>query len=204
MIKGGINSISNIANKFRKLVDHSDELTVNDIYNLTKISNEEFFAAVGWIARENKICITDDHLYKLNEKNLTTKIGDDAEKLWDVLSKQKKVDVSHIPALTHLGETDAYAALGWLAQENKINIHTTKENSDKILVEPRLNFNKNIETKDNFFCKDKRESKQILEILVKNSAESLKRILSDISINKYKDSAEIEKIIDLKFKEFDS
>jgi len=212
MDKCNLDSISDIANKFKKLVDNSAELTLHDIQDLTKISNKEFYATVGWLARENEICKT-GALYRLGDTNLTSKIGTDAGKIWKVLETRGTFDVSNISVLTRLDERDAYSALGWLARENKIDIHKTKKKTNEISIEPRYHFNDNTENKNKSSCIDRKQrlqsvlieekNKQALDFLTRNSAESLKRMFSDISIEKYSDSSEIEKIIDLKFKGFD-
>lgn len=90
----------------------------------TRLHDDEFFAAVGWLARENKIC-KNGALYKLGDTNLTTKIGNDAGKIWKVLETRGTFDVSDISVLTQIDERDAYSALGWLARENKIEAKTS-------------------------------------------------------------------------------
>ena len=85
----------------------------------TKLQEDEFFAAIGWLARENKICKT-GAMYKLGETNLTTKVGSDAGKIWSVLTAKGKIDVWDISHQLQLDERDIFTAIGWLARENKI------------------------------------------------------------------------------------
>jgi hypothetical protein len=85
----------------------------------TELRDEEFFGAVGWLARENKIC-KDKRTYKIGETNLTDKIGTDAGRVWSVLSTKKEMDISTISRLTQLNKKDCYSALGWLAREGKL------------------------------------------------------------------------------------
>jgi len=89
------------------------------LMNLTKLKEHEFYSAVGWLARENKI-IRDGTIYKLGETNLTSKIGYAAGRVYTTFETMKEVEVSEIPQLAELELKDVHAALGWLARENKI------------------------------------------------------------------------------------
>jgi len=89
-----------------------------------KLQEDEFYTAIGWLARENKICKT-GALYRLGDTNLTSKIGNDAGRIWKVLETRGTFDVSDISVLSQLDERDAYSALGWLARENKIEAKTS-------------------------------------------------------------------------------
>jgi hypothetical protein len=84
-----------------------------------KLQEDEFYAAIGWLARENKICKT-GAVYKIGDTNLTPKIGTDAGKIWNVLTTSGKIDVYDISHQLQLDERDIFTALGWLARENKI------------------------------------------------------------------------------------
>ena len=94
-------------------------LSETKLMSLTKLKEHEFFAAVGWLARENKIC-KDGDTFKLGETNLTNKIGVAAGKVYTAFETSNEVDVSEIPQMTDLEPKDVHAALGWLARENKI------------------------------------------------------------------------------------
>lgn len=96
----------------------------------TKLSENELYAAVGWLARENKI-YKDGNLYRLGETNLTNTIGANAGKVWNTLNSQKEIDVSSISKITQINIKDAYSALGWLARENKIEGTKPKTNQYK-------------------------------------------------------------------------
>jgi len=89
-----------------------------------RLQEDEFYVAVGWLARENKICKTGP-LYKLGETNLIAKIGSDAGKVLDVIDKRRKIDVLDIANILQIEEREVYSALGWLAKENKIEPKTT-------------------------------------------------------------------------------
>lgn len=45
-------------------------LSETKLMSLTKLKEHEFYTAVGWLARENKIC-KEGNVYKLGETNLT-------------------------------------------------------------------------------------------------------------------------------------
>jgi len=85
----------------------------------TRLSLEDFFSGIGWLARENKI-YKDGPYYKLGETNLTNIIGEYAGKVWRLLESQGQVEVPSIARITQIKIQDAYSALGWLAREDKI------------------------------------------------------------------------------------
>ena len=93
------------------------------LMNTTMLNENALYAAIGWLARENKVR-KDVFLYKLGETNLTNKIGIDAGKIWQVLVKQKEIDITSVGKILsqfgNLDEKDVYAALGWLAREGKL------------------------------------------------------------------------------------
>lgn len=103
--------------------------TETNLLKNTKLNETDFYAAVGWLARENKICITGTK-YKLGETNLTYTIGNNAGKVWDTLNNEGTVDVSTIAKVTKIKTYDAYSALGWLARENKV-YSTGKTNNNQ-------------------------------------------------------------------------
>jgi len=85
----------------------------------TNLNDHDFYFALGWLARENKIR-KDDETFALGETNLTSKIGVHAGRVWESLHVSGELDISSIAQSTHLEEKDVYAALGWLAREGKI------------------------------------------------------------------------------------
>lgn len=48
------------------------------------------------------------------------KIGENAGKVWIILSETGKSNIKDVKKQTKLTEKDMYAALGWLAREEKI------------------------------------------------------------------------------------
>ncbi len=84
-----------------------------------KLREEEFYGAIGWLSRENKI-VRNKRTYKIGETNLTEKIGSDAGKVWQALGMNNEFDISTISRLVKIEKKDCYTALGWLAREGKI------------------------------------------------------------------------------------
>ena len=92
----------------------------DSLIETTGLNEEEFYAAIGWLAKENKIYLNDT-VYLLGQTNLNCYIGEDAGKVWNVLNTCEEVDATYIPKLAKITEKDAYYALGWLAREGKIS-----------------------------------------------------------------------------------
>jgi hypothetical protein len=99
----------------------------------TKLKEDELWTAIGWLARENKIC-KENNLYKLGQTNLTPKIGANAGKVWTTVAQQGEIDVSTIARTAQITEDDAYTALGWLARENKVLCKKVRAKDPKIKV----------------------------------------------------------------------
>ncbi len=109
-------------------------LTESTLKKNTRLTDKEFYAAVGWLARENKISKTGAK-YQLSETNLTEKIGNAAGKIYNVLtSKGGEIDVTSISRITKLRTNDAYSALGWLAREDKIYTIDDITNNDQFKI----------------------------------------------------------------------
>jgi len=115
----GVEEIGQNAGKIWKVLNLQGPLTESRLMNSTMLDEHQLQAAIGWLARENKIS-KNGSFYKLGETNLTEKIGANAGKLWETLAKNNEVDISAIAKLAQLDEKDAYSALGWLAREDKI------------------------------------------------------------------------------------
>ncbi|HER45212.1 MAG TPA: hypothetical protein ENO12_00165 [Thermoplasmatales archaeon] len=116
-----------------KVLNTRGPLREEVLLNTTKITEDELWAAIGWLAREDKIC-RENSLYKLGQTNLTPKIGADAGKVWNTVAKQGEIDISTIAKTAQITEVDAYAALGWLARENKVKCKRVKAKVPKIKV----------------------------------------------------------------------
>jgi hypothetical protein len=107
------------AGKIWETLNSHGALTQTNLMKKTKLKDDEFYAAIGWLARENKI-YRDGTTYKLGETNLTNKIGEHAGKIWNILFKYGDIDETYIPKLTDIPKKDTYIALGWLACEGKV------------------------------------------------------------------------------------
>ena len=121
------------AGKVWKILSTNGPLKEEALLQTTKLSEDELWTAVGWLARENKIC-RENNMYKLGQTNLTTKVGTDAGQVWNTVAKQGEVDVSTIAKVAQITEVDAYCALGWLARENKVECKKIKAKVPKIKV----------------------------------------------------------------------
>jgi len=101
-------------------------LSENKLMEETSLRKNELSAAVGWLSRENKIR-KDGELLRLDETNLTIKIGSNAGKIWELLvSIDEEVNSNNISKLLQIDIKDIYSALGWLAREGKIEFKKGK------------------------------------------------------------------------------
>jgi len=111
------------AGKVWSTLNNYGPLSEAKLMNTTMLNENALYAAIGWLARENKVR-KDVFLYKLGETNLTDAIGEKAGKIWDVLTNQKEIDISTAGKLLmqmgQMNEKDVFAALGWLAREGKL------------------------------------------------------------------------------------
>jgi hypothetical protein len=121
------------AGKVWKILNTKGPLKEDTLLHSTKLKEDEFWAAVGWLAREDKIR-RENNMYKLGQTNLTPKIGVDAGKVWNTVANKGEIDISTIARTVQIPEIDAYAALGWLARENKVNCKKVKAKIPKIKV----------------------------------------------------------------------
>jgi hypothetical protein len=118
------------AGRIWEMLDACGPLSESQLMEFTSLRTYEFYVAVGWLARENKI-VKDDTLYRLDETNLTFEIGGNAGKIWNALRTQREAGIPYISKLTQMKMSDAYCALGWLAREDKIQIKAVEENNIK-------------------------------------------------------------------------
>ena len=132
-MKDIVEEFGQYAGKLWKKLYISGSLTKTKLMETTKLKDYEFYAAVGWLARENKIC-KDGEVYKLGETNLINEIGQDAGKIWTMLQTWNEADTLYITKLTGLNEEETYNALGWLAREGKIKSEKMKP------IEPQIKF----------------------------------------------------------------
>jgi len=121
------------AGKVWKALNSWGSRTESQLIENTRLSAKELHAAIGWLARENKI-YKDGKLFKLGKTNLTVKVGENAGKIWYVLHTQGGADILHISQLAQMDKRDTYYALGWLAREKKINTKASERNDEVRLV----------------------------------------------------------------------
>ena len=119
-----IKSFGNNAGKLWDILNTNGPQVQTKLLKKINLRNEEFYSAVGWLARENKI-YKDKRTYKIGETNLTEKIGSDAGKVWQVLGGSNEIDVNAISRVTKIEKMDCYSALGWLAREGRITARIT-------------------------------------------------------------------------------
>lgn len=114
------------AGRVWKALDMNGPLTEIQLMEETSLRENEVFAAVGWLARENKIR-RDGDVYRLDETNLTFEIGGNAGTIWNALFPNEELDTTHISRLIQKNERIVFSALGWLARENKIQLSKKKQ-----------------------------------------------------------------------------
>jgi len=108
------------AGKIWKALEKYGPLHKNKLMKTTGLKKEDFYTAIGWLAKENKICFKES-TYCLGESNFDYDVGKDAGKIWDVLYNIKEMDDVYLPKLAGLSEEKTYCAVGWLAKEGKIS-----------------------------------------------------------------------------------
>ena len=124
-MKNIIDEYGRNAGKIWEALNTNGSLTQTKIIMNTKLNNDEFYSAVGWLARENKINKHNKKQvssYSLGETNLTTKIGGNAGRVWKTLSTWGENDAPAIAKYSRIEQDEVHAALGWLAREDKIDV----------------------------------------------------------------------------------
>jgi hypothetical protein len=112
------------AGKVWQMLYQKGPLSEKKLKNFTFLADHQIQAAVGWLARENKIC-RNGTVYKIGGTNLVEQIGTDAGKIWTILqSRQQEIDISALSKLAKINVNEVYSAVGWLARENKIDAKT--------------------------------------------------------------------------------
>ncbi len=84
-----------------------------------KLKEEEFYGAIGWLARENKIRKVGEFL-ELGETNLVWDIGSRAGKVWRTLNIWGELTEDELAELLDMDKKEVLSALGWLAREDKV------------------------------------------------------------------------------------
>ena len=107
-----------IAGKIWNALDGKEPLKTEKLLKSTKLEENEFYAGVGWLARENKIFKDGTDCYRLGNTNLTPEIGYNAGKVWKIMDIWGEVNISTIKRLADIDDKETYSALGWLARED--------------------------------------------------------------------------------------
>ncbi len=115
-----------------KTLHEKGPLSESDLLNVTHLPNQQLHAAIGWLARENKIR-KENGTYQLGETNLVQTIGKDAGKIWRTLEIWGEVDSQSLSRLSRIVEQDVFTAVGWLAREGKIDGMIRNIDEKKIL-----------------------------------------------------------------------
>jgi hypothetical protein len=115
-----INNFGSNAGKVWNALNEKGPLNQNKLMKTTKLSKYDIFSAVGWLAREDKICLKNND-YCLGVTNFAENIGEDAGTIFDLLNTFDEIDLNFIQKLTGITPENTYYALGWLAREGKIS-----------------------------------------------------------------------------------
>ena len=107
-------------------------LSESELLTLTHLPEQQLYAAIGWLARENKIR-KENSTYLLGETNLVPAIGKDAGKIWRTLEIWGEVDAQSLSRLSRIVEQDVFTAMGWLAREGKVDGVVRNIDEKKIL-----------------------------------------------------------------------
>ena len=133
-MKNIINEYGINAGKIWEALNANGSLDQMKLIRNTKLKNDEFYSAVGWLARENKINrqnTTRGSIYVLGETNLIAKIGEDAGRVWTTLTTWGENDASAIAKYSRIESDEVYAALGWLARADKIEVNYRRNQPDE-------------------------------------------------------------------------
>jgi len=123
---------------WNQLKDHTS-LTKHQLCVKTGLSEDAFHAAIGWLARENKIQ-KNGEFYQLGVTNLTDFIGPNAGIVLKVL-KELPYSVTPIHELSEMTESELHQSIGWLAREGNLTefftnpeVLTLDETEEKLLA----------------------------------------------------------------------
>ena len=122
------------AGKIWQTLDNHGSLSERKLMKKTKLNHDEFYSAIGWLARENKIC-KEGRYYMLDETNLSDSIGENAGKIWDVLYTCGEIDTKYIQKLANIPKVETFLALGWLAKEGKLRTKIVKPKKPQLVFD---------------------------------------------------------------------
>ena len=105
------------AGKVWNALNSNGSLTKIQLQNITKLSEDELFQAIGWLAKENKIK-KEGEFYSLDQTNLKNNIDTEASKIFNIF-KNGKINIHKLKNITSMNNMNFNLALGWLAREGK-------------------------------------------------------------------------------------
>ena len=111
------------AGKIWSVLNKEGCLKKEELLEITRLSDDDFFTGVGWLAKENKIFREDEDCFKLDITNLESEIGEHAGRVWKILDVWGETDFTTIKWLSNLDDNEVHSALGWLAREDKICVN---------------------------------------------------------------------------------
>lgn len=115
-----------------RTLNQNGPLSETALLEQTHLTKYQLYAAIGWLARENKIR-KEEERFQLGETNLVPLVGKDAGKIWRVLDIWGEVDSVSLSRLARISEDDIFTAAGWLAREGKIDAALKDDDQKKIL-----------------------------------------------------------------------
>ena len=122
------------AGKIWETLNAYGSLPERKLMKKSKLNSDEFYSAIGWLARENKIS-KEGKFYTLDETNMTDYIGLNAGKIWSILSTCGEIDAKYLQKLADIPKNDTFLALGWLAKEGKLKAKVTKPKKPQIVFD---------------------------------------------------------------------
>jgi hypothetical protein len=111
------------AGKIWRALNKYGALSEKKLIKVTKLKHQDVSSGIGWLAREDKVSKDSQGYYRLGETNLTSKIGSDAGRIWKIMDIWGEVNFPTMKRLAEIDEIEIYAALGWLARENKVDVN---------------------------------------------------------------------------------
>ena len=126
LVRNITSQIGENAGKIWQVIAAQGEVTMEWLQSETKLSEKDVHAALGWLARENKVKY-DNGRYVLDATNLENMIGSTAGKVYKILDIWEQADISTMKRLSEQSDEEIYAALGWLAREDKITVDTDRK-----------------------------------------------------------------------------
>ena len=90
------------AGKIYRALEQYGPMKKEKILEITNLNENEFHTAVGWLAREDKI--SEEEQYRIQNTNLTGRVGSSAGKVWKIMDVWGEVDISTIRRIAKISE----------------------------------------------------------------------------------------------------